>query len=296
MKSEQLLPIFHPGIKDHREVILKMAKKYGHNPNLVAFIASIQSGGNAASPGGLFGITRETFNNKRDDDATKDDMYNPEINADCAMKALSDCIKNTLDRLDIKYIMEAQEPYHPEVYAQAIHELTYGAEQATLPFDEQSEMSQNNLLTIRSFFNTWRLAFNMRKGAIADGVKRMNDHEIAANIQSLEMNARMWAIANHLGTLSLEDLVEFFSKSSIEDPSTFEIDNSEYDGITFSVEKELRSARFSYDTFKEGNKRFTYPLNPWLRRHHATTPSTDITNYPPNANPSSWSEPEPKEE
>lgn len=289
MKSDQLLPIFHPGIKDHEEMILKMAKKYGHNPNIIAFIASIQSGGNAASPGGLFGITRETFDEKRTEDTTDDDMYNPEINADCAMKALSDCIKNTENRLDVKYIMEAGEPYHPEFYAQAIHELIYEAEQTNLPFDEQSEMSQNNLLTIRSFFNTWNMAFNLRKGNREEGIERMDDHEIRANLKSTEVDARMFAIANNRGNIQLDDLVKFFSNDDIPNPEEFKL-LADYEGISFSKVKELRSLVFSYESFKEGKKRLSYPLNPWLRRHHATTSASDITDFGPNAQVNSWSD------
>jgi len=296
LTSDQLLPIFHPAICNpskeiglHKELILRTAKESKINPNIVAFIASFRSGGRTDLHGGLFGLSQDTYDEFRNVTNSDDDIKNPTINAECAMKALKASIENVSNKSETKYKGLPEGQIHPEIYALAIHEMTQGKQEAELPINEQSEESYNNLCTIRSFFNTWNLAFNMRKGDIENGVKRMDDHDIRANLRSKEIDARMWAITDNDKNLELSDLLRFFSTSKIPDPAEFELKGA-YDGIEFAGKEELQSATFTYNIFKEGSSKFTYPLNPWMRRHHATTSAENITEFSTNANVNAWSE------
>lgn len=315
--NEETLPLFHPAVEvdEIKNIILNtLDHKYKTmNHNIPMMLASLQSGGNIDIRGGLFGINSEhikrygkkyteMYPDEKDETLTSRDFLDPKINTQFAMIVFADKLQIATRQLEDEGVITNSDDYNAEAIVRAVKMYVHVDDEAgTRPVEEQSESEKILTYTVRSFINTMRLAENMRAGG--NGIEPMSNFEIIGNIQSLEVNAIMWAIISSKGlNLTIEDLLQYFSEDPVPNPADYATKETYDEDVEIDMLKERQGVYDLYLRFKESIKesqkdeshvkgKFGKPLNPWLRFHHALTDTaySHIDSNEINSVESKWS-------
>lgn len=264
-QSEQLFPVFHPRVLEHKDLIYELSDTYEIPVNTIALLMSIESGGdpeaNSGVATGLFQLLPEYHMT----DIAEKDYNDTTINGERAMNYFTECLDRAREYVENSNPGREYRFQHPDIFLRAYAMYNAGGEGASVPFDELPHETHQYVQHANRFFKVFELASKMRENG-------MDDDQIVKNLCSSEVDARAKVFQVHNGEYhDPDDLYDFLSA----------------DQLPPSNEASTKELVKTYTDYKNGAEPYEYPLNPALR-NHAVLGSAFVASDPVNKVLDNW--------
>lgn len=247
-QSEQLFPIFHPKVYEQKDLLYRLAQEKDIPVNFLAFIASIESGGNPEAGSGkgavgLFQLMPQFFLEGVVDESM---WHDPEVTGEIAAEYIRQCLSGARDFStergeDLKY-------RHPNLFIRAAGMYNAGVSGASHEYSDLPPETQQYMQHARRFMQVAEIANGLRG-------RGYSDEEIVKALRSRSVDVRAGAFQQRSHEYNANEALEYLSGNPVKEPAN-------------DMEKDLYE---QYEACLKGNNSFPeQPLNPFLAIHTAT--------------------------
>lgn len=209
-KSEELLPVFHPMVYDHSELLYKLANEKDVPVNFVAFIMSVETGGNpdAVSSAGAVGGFQLMPSDHLEGVVDESQWYDLEKTGPIAVDFMRDCLSGAREFLDPDG--ESLEYRHPDLFIWAAGMYNAGVSGASADYFDLPIQTQQYMHHAKRFIQEAQIAQGLRdKGydnrQIIDALRSPNLFVVKETIDEAGPAVLDFSTLNYLAKQPLED-------------------------------------------------------------------------------------------
>lgn len=235
-KDTELLPIFHPKVYEYKDLYYEMAEKHAIPVNFIAFLASVESGGNPEAGSGkavgLFQLNPDFYAQGMG----KDEWSQPENIAEDAASAMQLSLASARDYLGLP-----EDDTSPNVFIRAAAMYNAGPTGGAKEYDALALETQQYMHHARRFMQVAEVASDLRDMGYTN-------RDIVESLCSPAVDRRAFAVSYYDGPLDLDEMLRYLSRDPIEAPQDEE-------------------ARALYNLYQDYDNPYTLPMNAWLRLH-----------------------------